>query len=433
MAGARQRFWGWAGGAMVALLASQAMAEPWIEAGDARMRTDIELLAAYNIIDGPITMWPLPWAQVMRSIAEMPDRAFPAHVEAALARVRAGAPTTKDYRSMGMEAHAGATSREKMVRGFDGGVRENAEVGVSAEKHWGASYAKLSVGWRDGQPGKDISFDNSYFAAALGNWVAYAGTVDQWWGGGWDSGMILSNNARPYPKVGIQRLDPKPFETKWLSWLGNWNVNLTVGRLDGGETRTDINHPVVAHIRVSLQPIDRLDISFSRAIQTCGQGRSCGFSNWTDALIGLGDRDNTGTTDEPGNQIAGADIRYSGVIGSMTYGLYAETIAEDENQPIVDKYSLSVGATLGGYWQSQQLQWQLRTEAADTKAGNIFGLGGDPLNNVTFSNFIFTDGFEFLDRTIGHTLSTDSTLITLEATAIDRQSRNYCCGTAMPR
>ncbi|WP_210432011.1 hypothetical protein [Iodidimonas gelatinilytica] len=55
------------------------------------------------------------------------------------------------------------------------------------------------------------------------------------------------------------------------------------------------------------------------------------------------------------------------------------------------------------------------------------------MNNVTFSNFIFTDGFEFLDRTIGHTLSTDSTLITLEATAIDRQSRNYCCGTAMPR
>ncbi|GAK32592.1 outer membrane protein in capsule/EPS biosynthesis locus [Iodidimonas nitroreducens] len=413
--------------AMIAVLAlfSTARAEPWIEAGDARMRGDIELLAAYGLIDGPITMWPLPWAQVTRSLASMPDRSFPFHVEAALARVRAKVPTTSDYRSLGIETHVGATSREKLVRGFDGGVRENAEASVSLEKHWGSSYAKLSIGGRDGQPGSDVSFDNSYFAQAFGNWVAYAGTLDQWWGGGWDGGMILSNNARPFPRIGFQRLDPKPFDTKWLSWLGNWNVNFTLGQLDSGATRTDFNNIMMAHIRVTFQPFDRLDIGFNRAIQTCGSGRDCGFSNWVDALIGFGDLDNTGTPDEPGNQIAGADIRYSDVIGDFSYGLYAETIAEDENQPIVDKYSLLLGATLGGYWEGQQLQWRLRVEASDTIAGNIFGLGRDVRPNVTFSNFIFTDGFEFLDRTIGHNLSTDSQLYTLETSFVDRHDRSY--------
>lgn len=390
-----------------------------------RMRQDIELLSAYDIIDGPVTMWPLPWAQVSRSLAEMPDRAFPGHVEAALARVRAAMPKARDYRQINYEAGIAATNRARLMRGFDQSAREDVDTFASAEKHWGGTYAKLSVGWRDGQPGDDVHFDNSYFAQALGNWVVYGGTLDQWWGGGWDAGMILSNNARPYPRVGIQRLDPRPFDTKWLSWLGNWNLSVSVGQLDGGETRTDFDNPLVAHIRVTLQPFDRLDISFSRAIQICGEDRPCGFSTWTDALIGFGDRDNTGTLDEPGNQLAGADLRYGFVLGKLAYGFYAEAIAEDENQPIVDKYSLLFGGTIDGYWSGPDLKWRLRGEASDTQAGNIFGLGGDPLFGVTFSNFIFRDGFEFLDRTIGHPLSGDSRLFTGELSVTDKNARNY--------
>ncbi len=404
---------------------SAAWAEPWIEAGDATMRRDIELLAAHSIIRGPVTMWPLPWAQVTDSLANMPQRAFPPHVEAALARVRAAVPTVRDYRGFGYEIQGGAASREKTMRGFDGGVRENVDLGVSADKHWGSTYAKLSLGWRDGQPGKDVHFDNSYLAQALGNWVIYGGTLDQWWGGGWDAGMLLSNNARPYPRVGIQRLNPKPFETRWLSWLGPWNVNITAGRLDGGNTRTDFDHPLLMHIRVTFQPFKRLDIGFSRALQLCGKGRPCDFSTWTDALIAVGDKDNTGTLDEPGNQLAGGDIRYSDSIGSLSYSAYAEFISEDEKQGLPDKFSLLVGATLDGYWAGRDLQWRLRAEASDTTAGNIFGISPKRRPNVTYTNFIYHDGYEFLDRTIGHSLGTDSQLYTGEVTLTDKQANSY--------
>ncbi|GAB4126630.1 MAG: capsule assembly Wzi family protein [Rhodothalassiaceae bacterium] len=410
---------------LVLVMASAVRAGPWIEAGDARMRQDIELLAAYGLIDGPVTMWPLPWAQVSRSLSALPNRALPAHVEAALSRVRAAMPRARDYRRINYEAGVAATNRATLVRGFDAGAREDVAVFGSAEKHWGSSYAKLSIGWRDDQPGEDFHFDNSYFAQALGNWVIYGGTLDQWWGGGWDAGMILSNNARPYPRVGIQRLDPRPFDTKWLSWLGNWNLSVSVGKLDSGKTRTDFDGPLVAHIRLTLQPIERLDLSFSRAIQLCGEGRPCGFSIWKDALIGFGDRDNTGTPNEPGNQLAGADLRYSFTAGKLAWGLYIETIAEDENQPIVDKYSLLFGATVDGWSERLGLRWRLRGEASDTKAGNIFGIGGDRIFGVTFSNFIFTDGFEFLNRTIGHTLSGDSRLYTGELSATDEAARHY--------
>lgn len=404
---------------------SDVKSEPWVEAGDTDMRRDIELLASYSIIKGPVTMWPMPWAQITDSLANMPQRAFPVHVEAALARVRAGVPSTQDYRGLGYEAYGGATSREKTMRGFDGGVRENVDLGVSAEKHWGSTYAKLSLGWRDGQPGKDVHFDNSYLAKALGNWVVYGGTLDQWWGGGWDAGMILSNNARPFPRVGIQRLNPKPFETKWLSWLGPWNINITTGRLDGGETRTDFDHPLVMHMRVTFQPLDRLDIGFSRAIQICGKDRPCGFSTWTDALIAVGDRDNTGTFDEPGNQLAGGDIRYSWVMGSLSYATYAEFVAEDEKKGLPDKFSVLFGATLDGYWASRDLQWRLRGEVSDTFAGNIFGISNKRRANITYTNFIYRDGFEFLDRTIGHSLSTDSQLYTGELTLTDKKANSY--------
>src|SRR3546814_14988311 len=65
----------------------------------------------------------------------------------------------------------------------------------------------------------EIRLDGSYIAHESHNWLLYGGYTDQWWGPGWVSSMILSDNARPFPRAGVMRNDPKAFETPVLSWL----------------------------------------------------------------------------------------------------------------------------------------------------------------------------------------------------------------------
>ncbi len=45
----------------------------------------------------------------------------------------------------------------------------------------------------------------------LGNWNISAGAIDRWWGPGWEGSLILSNNARPVPSIGIDRNEARPF------------------------------------------------------------------------------------------------------------------------------------------------------------------------------------------------------------------------------
>lgn len=417
--------------ALALLLATPAaLAAPWAEPGDAQLRRDIELLAAYDIVPGPITTWPISWAQISGGIADMEQKLYPAHVEAALSRVEAKMPKVSDYRGIGIEASAAATNDAVLVRGFDAVAREDGETALSVDKHFSSTYIKASIGWRDGQVGNDIHFDNSYIAQAWSNWVFYAGTLPQWWGGGWDGGLLISTNARPIPRVGVQRLDPHAFETRWLSWLGNWNVFISAARLE--KKREDFERPLVIETRVSLTPVRGLDISLSRTLQICGSGRPCDFSTFRKALVGFGNADNTGIrATDPSNQIAGVDIRFARRIGDVNFATFIEMIGEDASNTNPTKTSADLGFTLGGHWAAQDLGWGLRFEASDTEADNLFGLevnqfqdrGSVP--NVTFNSFIFTDGFTFRDRTIGHPLDTDSRLFTGELSLLDAAGRSW--------
>jgi len=416
----------------LAIAGAQAHAAPWITPGDSGLRRDIELLAAYGIIDGPVTVWPIPWAQISAGLDSLENRVYPPHVEQAMARLRSHMPRASAYRGVGLEGYAGVTNDERLVRGFDGGVREDGDVSLSLDKHFNTTYLKFSIGWRDSQVGPDLHFDDSYIAQAWGNWVFFGGTLPQWWGGGHDGGTLISTNARPFPRIGLQRLNPEPFETPWLSWLGNWNLHFSAGKLS--DDRNDFDNPIVFQLKFTFTPVQGLDIGLNRAMMVCGDGRNaCTLENIGKSFIGTGGFDNTGTLTEPGNQLAGIDIRYGGHFGPVDFAAYGELVAEDINDGVLDKNAIDIGFTLGGYWASQQLDLQFRLEASDTEGNNLLGFevskrslfptGTAP--GSTFNNFIFTDGFTFRQRTIGHTLDTDSRLITLEGFARDRHDRSY--------
>jgi hypothetical protein len=217
------------------------------------------------------------------------------------------------------------------------------------------------------------------------------------------------------------RLDPRPFKTRFLSWLGPWQFNMFVGRM--ASDRGDFAHPILAGLRLSFQPLRGLDLGFSRTMQLCGTGRPCGFGTWTDAIIGVGNLENTGTVNEPGNQQGTLDFRYSTHFGRHDFVVYGELMGEDEDNYFIDKLSLTFGASLGGALQQGRFAWRLRGEYTDTKANRLIGKG--VFNDSVYDHSIYTDGYTFRGRTIGASLDSDTRLLTIAALVTDRRDRSY--------
>ena len=398
-----------------------AQAAPWATPGNRQLRRDIEVLAAYEVIDGPITTWPIPWRQISRGIADAQLEALPTHVQNALLRVRTQLPRVRDYRRIGYDIEVKGTNEARLVRDFGGGARQDTDIRLSADRHFSSTYIRLSLGFRDDDRDKNIQFDDSYIVQELGNWILYGGSVDQWWGPGVESGLILSNNARPMLKVGLMRLDPRPFKSKWLSWIGPWQFNVFAARMEND--RDDFAHPIILGLRLSTRPIKGLDIGISRTLQLCGRGRPCGFSIWKDALIGVGNADNTGTFNEPGNQLAAVDFRYSRFVGKYDFAVYGELLGEDEDNFLIDKLAVTLGLSVGGGTADGKLAWTLNTEYSDTKANRVIGKGISP--GTIYNHFIYTDGYRFRGRSIGASQDTDSRLLTIGASLIDAAKRTY--------
>jgi hypothetical protein len=403
-------------------LVTPSQAAPWAEVGDLRLRSDLELLADYGLFSGPINSWPLPWAQISDGLnAQGLDLdSLPPHVLAALQRVEILMPGNDAFRSTRYEAGANFGNRPTLVRDFGDGTRADAEGYVRLEKHFTSSYVSINVGARTAQSGEGLNFERTYVAQVIGNWVGYLGWVENWWGPGWDSTLLFSNNARPFPKIGLKRLNPKPFESKWLSWIGPWQFEAFVGLLD---EQRDFSNQVVAGIKLAIEPIDGLNIGFNRALQLCGNGRPCGLKTWANSFIGIGNADNTGTFDEPGNQIAGVDIRYGNHIGNVTYSLYGELIGEDEDNIIIDQISILSGASLNFPISGDGTQLRLTGEYSDTFANRSFP--GRERGSSTYNNFIYRDGFTYRGRAIGHSLDGDSRLVSFTGSVVDRRNRVF--------
>ena len=123
-----------------------------------------------------------------------------------------------------------------------GAARDDADLRISGDRLFHRAYARLSVGYRRDPNDQNINFDGSVLGLTIGNWLMFAGYQDQWFGPGFDSALTLSSNARPSPKISVQRLDPKEINLPVLRWLGPVQLNLTLSL--GEDGRNDFDRPV---------------------------------------------------------------------------------------------------------------------------------------------------------------------------------------------
>jgi hypothetical protein len=213
------------------------------------------------------------------------------------------------------------------------------------------------------------------------------------------------------PAIALDRAVSDPFESKWLRWIGPWRLTTFMGRMEGD--REDYDHPLMFGMRVSARPLDGLEISLERTAQWCGEGRSCDWSDFWNLWSGNDNRgENVAAEDEPGNQLAGWDIRWASPIGDGNYAVYWQHTGETIDNEIPRPYrSLELaGAEVWGAGASDGSSWRAGVEWANTRCSGTND--GQKLWDCAYNNEIFDpDGYRYYDRVMGHPMDGDGEMI----------------------
>ncbi len=396
------------------LSAPAAQAGPWVTPGDSALRSDIQILADAGRILSPTMMWPLAWGDIMDSLDESGEDWTPAET-AALVRLKKRMQLETRTGYVRLNAHASVAENPVQIRSFEDVPREKGEVGIGFEytgDWWATSVQGQWVS--DPQDGDDWRADGSYFGVALGNWMLAASITDRWWGPGWQSSLILSSNARPIPAITFERNLTTPFETKWLRWLGNWDLTTFWGWLEEDRHVPNAN---IFGLRLDFRPVKSFQFGLSRTAQLCGDGRPCGLDTFFDMLVG---NDNVGddvtAEDEPGNQLAGIDMRFSHRVLNQPFALYMQWIGEDESGFFPTNWLVLGGGELSGH--SDRLgTWRAYLEWTDTECnfrlyGSVRG-DDDRRPGCAYNHPTYKTGYRYKGRAIGHSFDGDSSVFTL--------------------
>jgi hypothetical protein len=376
----------------------------WLEAGDTGLRIDLQLLVDAEVIRLPVNQWPIPRAAVRYALANAKEHfATNAAVSAALARVRARVADRPSRLRVETILNAGDAG---LMRDFDTIARENGEVGARAEYSTDRFAVGASVvGVIDPDDGQDLRADGSHATLQLGNWLVGVNTLDRWWGPGHEGSLILSSNARPMPTFMVERAEARPFGWRALSWLGPWRFSFGVSEMESH--RVDIDRPLFMAMRATVMPFKDIELGFSRTAQFCGQELECNLNVFGNLLAG---NDNVGidatAANEPGNQMAGFDIRWNSPIGRLPYAIYSQFIGEDESSYLPAKYLGMFGLEGWKPFANGDVV-QLYAEYANTICSGLSRR--TPYYNCAYTQGRFNyEGYRYRGRVIGYSTDNDA-------------------------
>ncbi len=400
------------------LAAAPALADPWLAPGALALRHDIQLLADEGVIRSPTTTWPLSWPDIARDVLGAADASTRNPlIDGALQRVRRAARAAATSGSSGFELRAAAAGAPTELRTFSDTPRDETELGAAISWLGERFAARLEVAAvADAADGQDLRLDGSYVGVNVGNFMISAGAMTRWWGPGWDGSLILGSNARPIPSLTIERNYSDAFRTPWLRWIGPWRASIAVGQSEGGTTAREGQLAVLPDVkflaaRVNFRPRPWLELALTRSAQFCGKGRECDLGTVWDLLIGRDNRDASLTADrEPGNQMAGYDIRVGSPWRKLPLAVYAQFIGEDEANGLPSKF---MGLLGGELWGGNRFgSWRVRAEFADSACAFT---RSTPQFDCGYRNGLVPQGYTHRGRVLGHALDNDGRMVSAAA------------------
>lgn len=406
---------------LLAFCAGAHAANQWLPPGDISLRHDIQLLSDAGIVKGPVTSWPLAWGPLLADLAAVdPDRALPPSVAMALTRVRDRADGATRSRELQYRLRLAAAENPGRLRGYADTPRDSgeAELGLS----WFGDRVSLELNAQAvASPADDreLRADGSILGIAVGNFSVAASTMDRWWGPGWDSSLILSTNARPIPALTIDRVFTRPFRSRWLRWLGPWDLSVLFGQMESARSVPDTRF---FGLRANFRPLPSLEIGLSRTAQWCGAGRPCDAETFFNLLIGQDNRGGDGidVQNEPGNQLAGVDLRWSASLFDVPFAAYAQFIGEDEAGGFPSRYLVQAGIDTHGVW-NDAMSWRLFAELAGTSCDFI----KRDIFNCGYNHSIYQTGYRYRGYAVGHTADNDARLVSAGLVVSDVEGHSW--------
>ena len=396
-----------------------AFAGPYSPAGDPLLRHDIQVLADFGILRGMTTTWPIAWGPVLKDIMEADIDTLPESVASAMTRVRERGRFETRADKWQPSVKLGFAEDRTRIRSFQNTPRGRFEfgLGVGYTSDWLAMDLALQAVDADDD---ELRFDDVMIGVMAGNWSISASSQQRWWGPGWDGSLILSNNARPIPSLVIDRVLTDAFESRWLDWLGPWDLNVMFGQL---EEERHIPDAQFFGMRFNFRPLHSLEIGLSRTAQWCGEGRPCNASTFSDLLIGRDNRGDQGieSDNEPGNQLAGVDFRWSTKIGGQPVALYGQFIGEDEAGGFPSRWMGQFGAEWSGYFADR---WSTRVFAEFAGTSCQFYESSE-IFNCAYNHGTYRTGYRYEGRPIGHAVDNDARVVSLGLLAVDENDSQW--------
>ncbi len=396
--------------AAAVLLASQLVAAQgfFLPASDTRLRDDLTLLVDEGVINLPVNEWPLAREDVAQAVARVSATDLQeAGLRAALSRVVKATTPPEDAAEWRIREVSATAGQPGLLRDEATLGRENFELrsmGGMSNDRYGITLAATGV--IDASDGQDVRFDGSDITVRWGNWLFSANQMDRWWGPGHEGSLILSSNARPMPALSLDRYRSLPVDFPVLRWLGPWRFSGFLGL--GENHRADVDQPLFMGMRLSFKPAPIFEFGMSRTAQFCGKGRQCNLETFGRMLIG---QDNAGMRgledphDEPGNQMAGFDVRVVSPFKALPVAVYAQEIGEDNSSTsIPERYLALLGAESWFMFDSGSVL-RAHVEYANTKV-KWYSSGIEP--DWAYRQGIFFAGYRYRGRNIGHTTDADS-------------------------
>src|SRR5688572_19844217 len=229
-------------------------------------------------------------------------------------------------------------------------------------------------------------------ATPTGTMLSFGGEIAQFdvgyrdhrWSPAVDNAMLLSTQAPTMPSVTVSNYRPlTKLNLRYEAFVARMSESSNIAISTG----TTAGHPQLAGLHLSIEPFPGWSLGVGRLMQYGGGDREDSFGDLLEAFFNPAERDNTGTTEDFGNQVASFTSQF--VVGEpLPLAVYFEYAGEDTS-------------TLSN----------LRLGNAALSAGIAFPKLGDRFSaafeltewqNAWYTHHIYGDGLRHEGHVLGH-------------------------------
>ncbi|WP_188151189.1 capsule assembly Wzi family protein [Teredinibacter waterburyi] len=366
-----------------------ALADPWVNTGDERTRHHLQMLASSGKLNVPLNTWPVMWIDIKQALDEIKVEELSKaevwsyrYLKHSLALAQRPATT---------KAQLNLNNSPQAFTAFADDSREQASASVSLSEQSENHASKIQANiYYDAVDGDKYSFDGSYSALALGNWVLGIAAIDRWWGPGWQSSLILSNATRPAQGLFLQRKSTEAFSSAGLNLLGPWSLTLIANQLEGSR---QVKNTKLVGARLNIKPIPILELGLSRSALWGGKGQPESGQSFIDALTGS----------DTNKQLLSYDAQLQlPIVKGISASIYGQLLRESSNTTNGDTNQSSL-AGVELIYSTGFVQSHITLEQSDT-------FGDD---NQAYSHSTYQTGYQNNGRPLGSSFYSNAKSTTL--------------------